>query len=88
MSRDNRRDNRNKKRSGIRERDEEDFEKGNVSVYIDNQADFEKAVRLFKKLMKENGILDEVKERKAFQKPSDKKRKKRRDNKYRNSKKE
>jgi ribosomal protein S21 len=68
-----------------RDRDSDHFEEGNLTVYVDRPEDFERAVRLFKKLMKRNGILEEVVERQAFTKPSDKKRKKKRDNKYKNS---
>jgi len=44
-----------------------------------NEVEFDKAVRLFKKLVNNAGFLQEIKERRYFEKPSDKKRRKRKE---------
>ena len=42
-----------------------------------NEVEFDKAVRLLKKIMSKEGILQELRERRYFEKPSDKKRRER-----------
>ena len=41
-----------------------------------NEIEFDKAVRLLKKIISKEGLLLEVKERRYYEKPSDKKRRK------------
>ena len=54
--------------------------KGGLSVRVDND-NFEKALRVFKKKVMNDGILKEVKKNQAYEKPSEKKRKKLRNSK-------
>lgn len=42
-----------------------------------NEVEFDKAVRLLKKIMAKEGILQELRERRYYEKPSDKKRRER-----------
>lgn len=42
-----------------------------------NEGEFDKAVRLLKKIMSKEGILQELRERRYYEKPSDKKRRER-----------
>lgn len=42
-----------------------------------NEVEFDKAVKLLKKIMSKEGILQELRERRYFEKPSDKKRRER-----------
>ena len=47
-----------------------------VEVRISDKMDFEKALRIFKKQCQKEGFLVELKERRYYSKPSEKKRKK------------
>ncbi len=47
-----------------------------VEVRINDKLDFEKALRIFKKQCQKDGFLIEVKERRYYSKPSERKRKK------------
>lgn len=50
-----------------------------IEIRIKNPGDeveFDKAVKLLKKLMTKEGVLQELKERRYFEKPSDKRRRK------------
>ena len=58
------------------------YKQGHVEVEIKNQKDFERALRRFKKLVREEGILELYKEKSVYMKPSDKKRKKKSDANY------
>lgn len=62
------------------------YKQGHVEVTIKNQKDFERALRRFKKLVNEEGILDLYREKSVYMKPSDKKRKKRAEADYRRKK--
>jgi small subunit ribosomal protein S21 len=46
-----------------------------AQVKIDKNMPIEKALRKFKSICKKEGIIDEVKKRRAYEKPSSKKRK-------------
>ena len=59
-----------------KQRRDEHFEKGNAIVYIDDMADFEKCIRKFKKMVKKSGVLEKFVEKQTFEKPSDRKRRK------------
>jgi ribosomal protein S21 len=53
----------------------ETIKEKDMEVFIKNSSDekeFDKAVKLFKKIVMKSGILEEVKERRYYQKPSDK----------------
>ncbi|OGX26226.1 MAG: 30S ribosomal protein S21 [Omnitrophica WOR_2 bacterium RIFCSPHIGHO2_01_FULL_48_9] len=47
-----------------------------VEVKISDKLDFEKALRIFKKQCQKDGFLVELKERRYYSKPSERKRKK------------
>lgn len=47
-----------------------------VEVKINDKTDFEKAMRIFKKQCQKDGFLVELKDRRYYSKPSEKKRKK------------
>ncbi len=47
-----------------------------VEVKVNDKMDFEKALRLFKKQCQKEGFLVELKERRYYSKPSERKRKK------------
>ena len=47
-----------------------------VEVKISDKMDFEKALRIFKKQCQKEGFLVELKERRYYSKPSERKRKK------------
>lgn len=72
----NRRNNKNRNQY-------KEWEEGNVVVYVDRPEDLERAIRKFKKLLKKNGIMEEVAKRQAYEKPSDKKRRKNKDARHR-----
>ena len=58
-----------------------------IEIKIKNPNDeqeFDKAVRLLKKIIDKEGILQEIKERRYYEKPSDKKRRERNLRKRRN----
>jgi len=44
-----------------------------------NEVEFDKAVRLFKKIVNKEGFLQEIKERRYFEKKSDRKRRERKE---------
>lgn len=51
-----------------------------IEIFIKNSEDlneFDKAVKLFKKLVLKDGFIQEIKERRYYEKPSDKKRRER-----------
>ena len=47
-----------------------------VEVKVNEKIDFEKAMRIFKKQCQKDGFLVELKERRYYSKPSERKRKK------------
>jgi len=51
------------------------YKQGHVEIEV--RDDLEKCIRKLKKMLKEDGILEEYRERTYYEKPSDKKRKKR-----------
>jgi ribosomal protein S21 len=62
------------------------YKQGHVEVHINNQKDFERALSRFKRLVREEGVLELYKEKSVYMKPSDKKRKKKSDADYRRRK--
>jgi len=46
-----------------------------VSVRSDSPADFQKALRKFKRKINDSGIIQEIRERQFYEKPSDRRRK-------------
>jgi small subunit ribosomal protein S21 len=59
-----------------RQEQEQEFEWGNAVVYLDYDENIERAIRRFKKLLKKSGVLEELQKRQAYEKPSDRKRRK------------
>lgn len=62
------------------------YKGGHVVVHVKNQKDFNKCLRKFIKQVKEEGILEEYREKSRYMKPSAKKRLKRARAKYRREK--
>lgn len=57
-----------------------------IEIKIKNSQDekeFDKSVKLFKKIISKDGVIQEARERRYYEKPSDKKRRKRNSNKRR-----
>jgi len=60
-----------------KKKEEEHFTKGNGEVYLDDcNGDLEKAIRKLRKKLKGDGLFDELKRRESYEKPSEKKRRK------------
>lgn len=59
------------------------FTNGNVEVRVRSDEDASKAIKRFCKKVKENGILDDFRKKSRYEKPSQKRRRKRKEAKYR-----
>jgi small subunit ribosomal protein S21 len=63
--------------------EEEHFTKGNGEVLLEEcGGDLEKAIRKLKRKLKNDGIFEKLKEKEFFEKPSDRKRRKKSISKY------
>jgi len=81
---DNNSTKENKKSSYRKPKKEYDqFLNCHVDIVVYPGEDIEKAIKRFSKAVKKSGILEEVRERRFFEKPSDKKRRKLKEAKFR-----
>lgn len=58
------------------------FDECNVEVFVDDYDSLDKAIKKFTKKVKEDGILEQCWEARVYEKPSDRKRRKRKEAKY------
>lgn len=58
------------------------FDTCNVEVFVDDYDSLEKAIKKFTKKVKEDGILEDCWEARVYEKPSDYKRRKKKEAKY------